>query len=296
MTTGIYMIRNKINDKVYIGASIHVEERFQQHLNELRKGTHVNKYLQHAFNVYGESNFEFSIVESCAVEELPEAEIRILHTYGGYESTDTYNLREGGRVCSGKDNPNFGKHWSLNWRKAQSDRMKAHYADPTNHPMYGKHHSPETIENLRLSHLGTHQTVESNLKRSETLKSQNRLGARNPFYGKHHSDEVKARLRIASAERKHTPEELEKMRVAATGRTHTQETINKLKQRKQQYVWRYENLEFTCADDLAKYLRAHGYPKIQSSTLTDLYNKGFCRSKTYSSLDGKISRTSVRDH
>lgn len=293
MTTGIYKIQNTVNNKVYIGASIHIEERFRQHLNELRKGTHANRYLQSAFDNYGESSFEFSIVEVCTSEELPEAEIRILCEYGGYKSSNTYNLREGGNVCAGEANPNFGKHWSADWCKKQSDRMREYYRDSTNHPMYGKHPSPETIEKNRLSHLGTHQTVESNLKRSKTLKSQNRSGAANPFYGKHHSEEVKAKLRITSSRRMHTPEELEKMRAAAVGRKHTQATIDKMRKLKQKYVWHYENLEFRCADDLAEYLREHGYPKIAGSTLTDLYNKGFSRSKTYSSLDGKISRVLV---
>lgn len=295
MTTGIYKIQNLVDSKVYIGASIHIEERFNQHLNELRKGIHANSYLQRAFNKYGESNFEFSIVEECEREDLQSAEIRILHGYGGYKSETTYNLREAGRVCSGEDNPNFGKHWSEDWRKQQSDRMKIRFSDPANHPMYGKHHSPETIEKISQSHTGVPQSQESNLKRSATLKSQNRTGPNNPMYGKHHSEETKAKLRQSSQMRKHTPEELEKMRIAATGRKHTSETIAKFKQQRQQYVWEYEGVEFSCSEDLAEYLRKNGYPKIAGSTVTNLYNRGFYTSKTYAGLEGKISRTPIRN-
>lgn len=58
-----------------------------------------------------------------------------------------------------------------------------------------------------------------------------------------------------------------------------------------QYVWILDGLhEFTCAADLAEYLHSHGYPKIASGTITNLYNKGFSTSKIYYTLDGRISR------
>ena len=54
---GIYMIRNKINDKIYIGQSIHVNARLEDHKNKLNKHEHVNRHLQFAWDKYSESNF-----------------------------------------------------------------------------------------------------------------------------------------------------------------------------------------------------------------------------------------------
>ena len=62
--TGVYQIRNKINNKVYIGSTImSFTKRLEHHRCLLRKGTHKNTYLQHAWNKYGEESFEFSILE-----------------------------------------------------------------------------------------------------------------------------------------------------------------------------------------------------------------------------------------
>lgn len=293
MTTGIYKITNLKTNTVYIGASVQIETRFSQHLNELRKGTHRNTHLQNAFKKYGESNFEFTIVEECTRDILRSEEIRILNQYGGYKSNLTYNMRQGGQICMGEDNPNYGKHWSKEWCKNQSDKMKALLSDSHNHPMYGKHHSTESIEKNRQSHLGHKKSEDSKLKCSITMKSKNRTGSKNPFYGRHHTEEAKERIRIKSASRRHTPEEIEKIRLANTGFKHSKETIAKLKKLHQQYIWQYDDKEFGSSSDLCKYLNSHGYPKIVTGTITSLYNRGFEKSPTYFSLEGKIHRIPI---
>ena len=62
---GIYKIENKINGKIYIGQSNNIYKRWYSHKNDLKRNVHDNDYLQHAWNKYGEENFEFSIVELC---------------------------------------------------------------------------------------------------------------------------------------------------------------------------------------------------------------------------------------
>ena len=61
MTCGIYMIRNKVNGKMYIGQAIEMEGvRWKTHRRELKGDYHENKHLQNAWNKYGQDNFEFS--------------------------------------------------------------------------------------------------------------------------------------------------------------------------------------------------------------------------------------------
>jgi group I intron endonuclease len=60
---GIYNIVNLINGKVYIGSTRNFDERFSNHLIELRINNHGNKHLQNSFNKYGEENFIFKIVK-----------------------------------------------------------------------------------------------------------------------------------------------------------------------------------------------------------------------------------------
>lgn len=64
--TGVYQIINLINHKTYIGSTRQsFKIRMKHHVNALRRGDHKNAHLQHAWNKYGENNFEFSIVEIC---------------------------------------------------------------------------------------------------------------------------------------------------------------------------------------------------------------------------------------
>ena len=61
--SGIYQIRNKVNNKIYIGHSINITLRWYTHIDRLMNNTHDNKKLQEDFNTYGLSNFGFSILE-----------------------------------------------------------------------------------------------------------------------------------------------------------------------------------------------------------------------------------------
>lgn len=58
---GIYKIVNKINNKVYIGESLDIERRWDEHKEDLNNNKHHSKKLQSAWNKYGEESFEFLI-------------------------------------------------------------------------------------------------------------------------------------------------------------------------------------------------------------------------------------------
>lgn len=70
MKCGIYQIKNQINNKIYIGSSKNIENRWKQHIKSLNKEKHYNKYLQRAWNKYNYNNFEFIILEECLESEL----------------------------------------------------------------------------------------------------------------------------------------------------------------------------------------------------------------------------------
>lgn len=59
MKKAIYKIENKINHKIYIGQSIHPEERFRQHCFKKEKYTSL---INQAINKYGKENFDFQIL------------------------------------------------------------------------------------------------------------------------------------------------------------------------------------------------------------------------------------------
>lgn len=63
MNSGIYIITNRENGKVYIGSTIDFERRWYEHRKSLNTNEHCNPHLQSAWNKYGEDAFEFGILE-----------------------------------------------------------------------------------------------------------------------------------------------------------------------------------------------------------------------------------------
>lgn len=90
---GIYKITNNINDKVYIGKSIRIEERIKKH----RKAD-TNMPIHKAIKKYGVEHFTFEILEECNIEELDDREIYWISYYNSKESG--YNCTEGGEGAS----------------------------------------------------------------------------------------------------------------------------------------------------------------------------------------------------
>jgi len=70
MTSGIYQIRNRINNKKYIGSAVNIKKRGYLHLHRLRYGIHHNPHLQNAWNKHGEKNFEFCPLFYCEIDDL----------------------------------------------------------------------------------------------------------------------------------------------------------------------------------------------------------------------------------
>lgn len=214
---GVYCIENTVNNRKYIGQSIHLETRKDEHFKALRRGNHFNKYLQHAFDKYGEENFVFRVLEECTSDELSGREIFWISKFGGSCSNLLYNLAPGGHVTDGENNPNYGKHWSEEWRSEQSKRMKDYFSNPKNHPMYGKHHSEDTVNKIRESLSGRKQPDEINSKRSSTMKAHFENGMVPSFLGRKHTDETKAKLREISSNHRHSDEVKSKMREIRKG-------------------------------------------------------------------------------
>lgn len=60
---GIYMIRNLVNGRTYIGHSRAILQRWFYHLATLRCKRHRSKDLQDDWSQYGANNFEFLVLE-----------------------------------------------------------------------------------------------------------------------------------------------------------------------------------------------------------------------------------------
>jgi predicted GIY-YIG superfamily endonuclease len=61
---GIYRIVNLETGKIYIGSTTtSFKRRWEQHLQQLEKGTHVARHLQNSWNKRGPAAFVFEILE-----------------------------------------------------------------------------------------------------------------------------------------------------------------------------------------------------------------------------------------
>jgi group I intron endonuclease len=71
---GIYAIRSKANEKIYIGKSKNIAKRWPYHRKDLKLNKHKNRYLQNDWNAFGEDNFEVLTIEECSIDDLRNKE------------------------------------------------------------------------------------------------------------------------------------------------------------------------------------------------------------------------------
>ena len=130
-TSGIYKITNITNGKYYIGSSKCLQGlgkgRWQRHRSLLNNNKHFNQHLQNSWNKYGESNFQFSIIEETSDligREQYHLNLAKEDTRNCYNNSFTaYRVditdevrRKMGNGRRGKPSPNKGKRMSLEQR------------------------------------------------------------------------------------------------------------------------------------------------------------------------------------
>lgn len=94
----IYQIVNTKTGDNYIGSSHNINERFWQHLWDLRRNKHFNPALQKHYNKYGEEVFRFEILQLLTnskkyiMAEHKYSDAKIIK-----EKQPTYNVFIGGK-------------------------------------------------------------------------------------------------------------------------------------------------------------------------------------------------------
>lgn len=196
---GIYKITNKVTNKIYVGSSINIENRWNQHKKYLSKGTHKLPKLQNSVNKHGFENFVFEVIEECKKELLIEREqywIDTLDSYNkGYNSRPIANSNLGIKFSdehkSKISNSHKGKIVSEESKKKMSSYWKKYYEthEPTNKGKTYKA-SEETKEKLSKAFKGKTYEEIYGLEKAKEIKEKRRISA----LGKKHNEETKKKL------------------------------------------------------------------------------------------------------
>lgn len=192
LLTGIYAIKNLVNNKVYIGQAIDINKRWREHLSSLLNNKHYNKHLQKSWNKYGKKNFTFEIIEECEEDKLNEKETEYIQYFKANNINLGYNQNIGGERPTGYNHTDAAKEKIRQCKlgSTTSDRHKKIVRDMMNkrwatdeykekmksigkscpHPS-GRKHTLEEIEKIRLAGLGRVFTEETKRKIGEANKS-----------------------------------------------------------------------------------------------------------------------------
>jgi len=73
---GVFLIRNNLNDKVFLAAGVDLRGLINRHKFQLKNGSHPNKQLQADWNESGSHNFAFEIVDELSPRAGAEVDYR----------------------------------------------------------------------------------------------------------------------------------------------------------------------------------------------------------------------------
>lgn len=99
---GIYAIKNKINNKVYIGRSTDIDRRWKTHLRDAIKGDLCKIHI--AMRKLGIENFYLEVIEECILEELNKKEQYYIDKFDSWHNG--YNNGNSSNFLDGEKNPN----------------------------------------------------------------------------------------------------------------------------------------------------------------------------------------------
>lgn len=101
---GIYIIKNKINNLVYIGQSVNILARWYAHIQAAKnsKNSSHNTNIHKAMRTLGIKNFYYEVLEYCSYDMLSEREIFWIAKFDSFNNG--YNMTPGGENLKGELN------------------------------------------------------------------------------------------------------------------------------------------------------------------------------------------------
>ncbi len=156
---GVYVILNTSNNKFYIGSTVNVYKRKNEHFYNLENNVHKNIHLQRSFNKYKMKNFVGLLLEKVNnLNDLKNKEQYWLDIL--YDKNKSYNILTKAYNSLGFKHSEETKNKISEMQKGEKNNL------------YGKQHKEETKIKMSNAHIGN----------------------KNPMFGKTHSSSVRKKI------------------------------------------------------------------------------------------------------
>jgi group I intron endonuclease len=207
--SGIYKIINEKSGMFYIGSSINIKERFNQHMRQLKSNNHFNDKLQKAFNKYGLLSFKFEVIEYIDVENLLIKEQYYLDTLL-FANEDNDKFSKLGYNLNRNSNNTLGFKFSEESKEKMSDiksRKSKKIFIPSDEEIesriyYIEKDSKIEEKDINNPFFGRKHTIESKKKMSEKKKGENNFFyKKGPMLGRKQTEQQKKKISISNSGR-----------------------------------------------------------------------------------------------
>ncbi len=172
----VYQVRNKINDKIYIGQTIQpLHKRKKDHKASIKK--HPKLLISKAYKKYGFDNFEWTVLYKASSKgDLDSVEMRLIDENNSL-SPNGYNMTTGGEggahlpeVREKIANQLKNRRVTKETRELLSQKLKGKYTEEKA-SFYGKKHTEATKRKISEAQLGSKNHNYGKKATSSTLRS-----------------------------------------------------------------------------------------------------------------------------
>ena len=214
----IYLWKNLINGKLYVGQT----QNFYQRAKQYQRNKEKNRIIGKAINKYGFDNFDISILEKdVPLDKLDEREQYWMDYYQSYDLNIGYNL------CSEAGTTRGFKH-SEETKQALSQNHKQFYIDHPekirrgkDNPAYGRHITPENSKKMSERLIGNQYAKGSHWVMSDETKEKisRAMKGKQNCLGRKLSAETKAKIAESNRRRIISETSKKKMSESHMGKT-----------------------------------------------------------------------------
>jgi len=174
-SSGIYIIRNSIDKRVYVGSAANFKKRYSSHSSLLNNRKHQSPYLQAFASKYGVDCLSFELLALCSKKDLLTTEQYHIDALQAFDRKLGFNAT-----------PVAGSRLGAKLSKETKDKIGAAHR--------GKKVSADVVEKIRQQQIGSKRTEETKAKISAAQK------------GRIFSAETRAKMSVAGRKKVLTPE------------------------------------------------------------------------------------------